>query len=136
MVINYMRQRSDDDCGITAIAMATGSDYDAVRAEIGRNSINQTDFEEWCRSHGYAWQIVYQNHVGPDRRFHKREEWPPRPFAPVHVCQVKATRDLHFTVMDGDGVVFDPWSEERKSLTHPDYRELHWVMGLFKLPLL
>src|SRR3569833_2918109 len=113
--------------------MATGVPYEEVHKDIGRNSINQTDFEEWCIRHGYAWQVMYVNVFTPDRNFRKRDKWPPAPFAPVHVCQVRATRDLHFTVMDSDGAVFDPWAPERKLLTHPDYREIHWVMCLFKL---
>ena len=129
--MRYVKQKGSDDCGIAALAMATGVDYDRIASDIPV-PINQTDAEEWLRDHGFAWQIMYQMRR-VERRFCKREHWPPAAWAPTHIAQVKATQELHFVALDRDGCVFDPWDRSRAFLTDPAYREVHWVMGLWPI---
>lgn len=133
-MIERIQQRGSYDCGIAALAMACGVSYEVVLPllECGSgNGINEPDLYEWLTVNGFAWQMVYQNYRVAGR-YHKREPWPPKPFAPTHIVQVQATQQWHFAVMDGTGEVFDPWTADRKSLAHPDYREISWVMGIWK----
>lgn len=134
MNIERIQQRGPNDCGIAAIAMACGVPYDDVLPLLKKGSgggINETDMYDWMLANGWAWQLVYKNQRIEQGKYQPREPWPPQPFAPSHIVMVRATQDWHFTVMDGDGRVFDPWTDDRKSLDHPDYRDISWVMGLW-----
>lgn len=132
-MIERIQQRGPNDCGIACLAMACGMPYEDVESLLLRGAgdgINEPDMYEWLRENGWAWQIVYQNFRALGK-YHKRDPWPPSPFAPVHIVMVRVTQTWHFTVMDERGEVFDPWTADRKSLDHPDYRDISWVMGLW-----
>lgn len=133
MKIERIQQKGQNDCGIAALAMACGVPYETVEPLLLRGSgdgVNEPDLYEWLRENGWAWQIVYQNFRALGK-YHKRDPWPPEPFAPSHILMVRATRAWHFTVMDKTGRVFDPWTADRTALDHPDYNEISWVMGLW-----
>lgn len=135
MKIERIQQRGPNDCGIAALAMACDVPYDAVLPLLEQSSgggINETDLYDWLANNGWAWQLKYVNHRVARGAYEKRNPWPPKPFAPSHIAQVLASQGWHFTVMDGLGNVFDPWTKDRKSLDHPDYREISWVMGLWR----
>src|SRR5262249_34521491 len=120
--------------GVAALAMACGVSYDSVLPLLQKGSgdgVNETDIYDWLIENGWAWQLVYVNRRVANAKYEKRDPWPPLPFAPSHIVQVRATQAWHFTVMDERGAVFDPWTADRKSLDHPDYREISWVMGLW-----
>jgi len=130
-----IQQRGPNDCGIAALAMACGVSYESVAPLLESSSgagVNEPDLYEWLKANGWAWQMVYQNYRRAGE-YHRRTPWPPTPFAPSHIVQVRASQEWHFTVMDGIGRVFDPWTADRKTLHHPDYREISWVMGLWKV---
>lgn len=136
MIIERIQQRGPNDCGIAAIAMACGVPYEDVLPLLNKGSgggINETDMYDWMLANGWAWQLVYRNQRLEHGKYQQREPWPPQPFAPAHIVMVRATQDWHFTVMDGAGRVFDPWTDDRKSLDHPDYRDISWVMGVWKI---
>ena len=131
----YIKQRGEHDCGVAALAMAVGADYETIyeacrdRIEDDRG-INELLLHEWLYRHGWAWQQIFRVHqLGGVNVV--RETWPPAPWAPVHLCQVLATRDWHFAAMDETGRVFDPWDSSRISLNDPVYRKVSWVMGLW-----
>lgn len=134
--IERIQQRRSNDCGIAALAMACGVPYEAVQHVFKDGSgdgVNDLDLKNWMIENGWAWQEVF-----PMRRkggkYVPREVWPPKPFAPSHIITVQATRDWHFTVMDAAGEVFDPWTPDRKSLDHPDYKSVNCVLGLWRVP--
>ena len=57
--------------------------------------------------------------------------WPPnpfRPFAPMHYLQVTASKGGHWTAVDGDGTLLDPWDHSRTSLTA--YSAVHEIVGV------
>jgi hypothetical protein len=63
----------------------------------------------------------------------QRESWPVEPFADLHWCQVQTGVGAHAVIMLADGLVLDPWSAERTSLKHPDYQNIHFVTGVYKV---
>lgn len=136
-MLKYVKQRADHDCGIAAIAMACFADYDAVAAELlpdveHGNGINDLHMKDWLWRNGWAWQEVSQNHP-KGGKYVRRHPWPPSPFASTHIVLLEATRDYHFVVLDFDGRVYDPWKQERDNLSHPDYKSISWVLGLWKI---
>lgn len=137
MKIERIQQRGPNDCGIAAISMACDVPYEQVLPLMRKGSgagINENDLYDWLIENGWAWQLVYVNRRVEHAKYEKRNPWPPKPFAPSHILQVRATQAWHFTVMDTAGEVFDPWSADRKTLSHPDYQEISWVMGLWRIP--
>lgn len=134
--VAYIPQRFDCDCGVAALAMATFTDYETVAATMNHDTektgVNDLHLKAWLVREGWAWQEIFRNYP-KNGSYEKREPWPPAPFAETHIVQVEATRGAHFTVMDGRGSVFDPWNVNRNNLMHPDYKSVHWVMGLWKV---
>lgn len=136
--ITYIRQKCDCDCGIASLAMVTGLPYDEVlapfryRIEAG-HGINEALVYDWLIRHGWAWQVGYKvHHIGAMNQ--PKEVWPPRPWAPVHLVEARVSSgNYHFAVMDSAGRVFDPWEPARTSLDHPDYQDIVFVWGMWKV---
>lgn len=146
MSITYVKQRGDIDCSIAAIAMACDLSYEqaaaglvvtdgtgmrlaeAIQPEGGNDDLTKA----WLRCNGWAWQEVTRN-LWRGSAFHPVHPWPPAPFANTHICFVEATAGWHYCVMDFVGRVFDPWNEARTTLSHPDYKRVATVLGLFKM---
>lgn len=125
--IKYVKQRADWDCGIAVLAMVSGRDYESVLKDFGPeivgHGIEGPLFDDWFIKNGYAIQCV------PDE---PKDGW--APWAPAHVCYVRTTAGAHVCVMDHLGRVFDPFDIRRKTLTHPDYKSVRGVIGVWKLP--
>jgi hypothetical protein len=134
--ITRVAQRRDNDCGVAVLAMACGVDYDAIAPILSEywsdKGINDLHVKDWLINNGWAWQEVTMFHPVKGK-YEKRVPWPPKPFARSHIAQVIVSAGAHFTVMDSTGEVFDPWSADRKSLTHPDYKQVSYVLGLWKV---
>lgn len=127
--IQYVNQRSDWDCGIACLAMVSGRAYERILTNFDGMNIEGVGiaaplFDWWFRKHGFAVQIITEE-ADPD--------WPPRPWAPVHIASVQATRGSHVCVMDCLGRVFDPWDITRRTLTHRDYRSVRGVFGIWDI---
>lgn len=135
-MMKYIAQRGPNDCGFATLAMAVGVDYERIAKDLtpdmGDRGINDLHLKQWLIENGWAWQEVFLNYPRAGK-YVQREPWPPRPFAPTHIVLLEATRDWHFVAMNSDGEVFDPWKQERKSLAHPDYKRISWVMGLWHI---
>lgn len=133
--IKYVKQRGGHDCGIASLAMATGLPYEEVLAPFAwrinaGEGLNEVHMLEWFVRNGWAYQQVYKvHHLGGVNQ--RKEEWPPKPWAPVHLIEARVSAGYHFAVMDAKGRVFDPWDAERTSISHPAYKDLLWVMGLW-----
>lgn len=136
MKITRISQRRDNDCGVAALAMACGVDYDAILPILSEywsdKGINDLHVKDWLINNGWAWQEVTMFHPVKGK-YEKHDPWPPRPFAPSHIAQVIVAPGAHFTVMDSSGEVFDPWNAARKTLDHADYKQVNWVMGLWRV---
>ena len=141
-MLNYIKQRFDWDCGIAALAMATHMTYDSASNALGdpKDAINELHIDNWLGDNGYAWARKFQfvqkppgyETYGRDN-YTKRDPWPCTPFAPTHIALVEATAGAHFITLDGTGAVYDPWKEERKLVTHPDYKRFSWVQGIYRV---
>lgn len=128
--VRYIKQRSDWDCGVAVLAMASGLPYEQIIEDFAGKGIEGTGiegslFDWWFRKRGLAIQCVTEA-IEP--------MWPAEPWAPVHIAYVQATRGSHVCVMDHLGRVFDPFDIRRRTLTHKDYRSVRGVIGIWKLP--
>lgn len=113
--MKYIAQKSDWDCGVAALAMAVEESYDTILNDICGPSgfpLNELYVYDWCLKNGWAWQLMYVNRPRHESEkpegeyssgYCRRDPWPPKPFAPSHICMVEATRGWHFCAMDGAG---------------------------------
>lgn len=134
MALKYIKQRGENDCGIAALAMACRLRYETVAADLpldGTEGLNDTLVKDWLYRNGWAWQERTPN-IWRGGKYEKVHPWPPSPFAPTHICFVEATKGWHFCVLDFDGLVYDPWKQDRNRLDHPDYKRVGSVLGLFR----
>lgn len=134
--MKYVAQRESWDCGIAALAMATGESYERVyddlRASAGPEGINDDLTKDWLFRNDWAWQERTRN-VWKGGSYHPHVVWPPRPFANTHICFVEATAGWHYCVLDFEGRVLDPFKQSRQSLADPDYKRVASVLGLFRI---
>lgn len=145
--MRYVKQQSEIDCGIAALAMACDLSYEHVATgsligfdgmgmrlaeAIKPEGANDDLVKAWLRCNGWAWQEITRN-IWMQGKFHPVFPWPPRPFASTHVCFVEATKGWHYCVLDFDGRVRDPFNKERQSLDHPDYKRVSSLLGLFRV---
>ena len=132
-MLKYIKQRGENDCGIAALAMACRLSYQTVAATLqcDADGTNDTLIKDWLCRNGWAWQERTRN-LWRGGKFEPVDPWPPKPFAPTHICFVEATKGWHYCVLDFDGRVYDPWKKERETLDHPDYKRVSAVTGLFK----
>lgn len=123
MQITYVQQKHPNGCLVAAVAMILGRTYedlhDEVRPQIGvwkggKCVAGEFDFakEGWNMSDAY--QVLCEAGFAIHSRYKftwlgaaEREEWPPKPWAPVHLCEV-ITSMPHAVVMLSDGAVLDP----------------------------
>lgn len=144
--MKYVAQRGPVDCGVAALAMATGLPYETcahpfehrLARPLGqRGGLNEDLITEFLWSSGFAWQRIYRtSNFFADNR--QREVWPIEPWAPVHLLMVHATRDWHFCVMDEAGLIFDPWDATRNEKRLADlmpapYSQVGWMMGIWRV---
>jgi hypothetical protein len=138
-LIRWVGQEDPMGCFVAAMAMVAGKTYAEVKAETG---------ECWRRGGTFfpVDQYLSENRLVTARywshdqfRGHaengawlcdKRDPWPPAPFAPVHLCEVRASAG-HWVVMLKDGTVLDPNVSEPRKLS--DYSEVYLVIGVWSL---
>lgn len=141
--IRHVRQEHTYGCVLAALAMLSGRTYAEVLAEypwvVEKEGcdLDTVSFDFLWR-HGFAWQQVYPSRPeinrdpsGPmsERRArYGRTPWPPQPWAPAHLCQVK-TSMTHAVVLLPDGSVLDPLDPAPRSLL--DYEAVHNVRGVW-----
>lgn len=158
----WRKQEHVNGCVIASLAMVLGEAYKTVHDEIApqvwwydhSEPYPNTDAEREAKYHkgldfavhgmsseeayrwlertkGYATQIRYKYIWGHEAV----AEWPPKPFAPIHMCSVETpSGNWHEVVMLGDGTLLDPnrapgtWEENFSFYT----RVAH-VCGLWKV---
>jgi hypothetical protein len=143
-----VRQEHDYGCGLASLAMIDGKSYEDVRQWLitnwpGGQADGGAPPENWLEKrgiysgiadwylghHGYVWRKVYSGWAKDKPSF----QWPPAPFAPVHLVQVRQpSGNSHYVVMRADGVVLDPMTDEPRSLT--DWPLVDNVMGAWRCP--
>jgi hypothetical protein len=131
--VRYVKAKLANSCVIASLAMVTGESFAQVRKGLlefwqdeGQfQGIGDDVFDEYLAQRGYAMQ--YQRHEY-NPRFLLRDQWPPAPFAPVHVCDV-FDQGKHAVVMLADGRVLDPSDRKRRALT--EYHRVFGVCGIW-----
>jgi hypothetical protein len=86
----------------------------------------QYDGITYLTENGYAIQTKYRCIYGNAHR----EEWPARPWAPVHIMCVSAGQS-HATVLLGDGTVLDPLYDAPRLVT--DYAKVESINAVWKV---
>ena len=137
LMVEWVRQEDEWGCFVAAMAMITGKTYAHVKAETGdiykNKSASYYAADQYLTQHGYAYARLWafnQFAQDADKLNVPMTEWPPKPFAPVHLCLVTMSMG-HFVVMLADGTIFDPTVETEKHLT--DYDRVNWVTGIWPI---
>jgi len=100
--------------------------------DFSERGITLDDAYRWLGERGWASQLRYK--VYPFDWKARREDWPPKPWAPIHLCSVQATRGSHAIVMLRDGSLLDPWRPPGTWCgTFDEYSKVEQVCGLWKV---
>lgn len=158
--MKWIRQEHTNGCVLASLAMVTSRTYASIHDELApqipwydssepypetdeerearwhrgidfsKRSFCLDDAYRWLELNGYATQMRYRYRWGRDP-----VEWPPAPFAPVHIASVRTPSDtFHAIVMADDGSILDPnrepgtWQE-----SFAFYREVQHVCGIYKV---
>lgn len=135
----YVAQPNGYGCAIACAAMVVGKTYDEMESWLLEQGLSRERMErgahegiwlEMLARHGFAY--VNRWRCDPFHNRCDRPVWPPEPFAPIHIFCADVTVGHHASVMLADGSVLDPFKRERTSLAHPDYRQIHQVVGIWR----
>lgn len=112
--MRWVRQEHASGCGPACLAMVLDVSYGEACALIeaspahgkGRDWVsggtNHFALDHILQQHGFWRQRTY-------RAWEPEGNWPPEPWAPVHLCQIEQpSGNAHFVVMLADGTVLDP----------------------------
>lgn len=137
----WAKQEQAYGCGVAALAMLTGQTYRQVAEDFARPLENGSvhDFakrglslqtvDRYLAERGYAVCRLFLRDL-----FGLRTEWPPQPFADVHLCEVKVlqeARNNHLVIMRRDGSVLDPIGPGRRHLKY--YYQVFSVAAVVRL---
>lgn len=135
-MIQHVPQEDRMGCMIASVAMILGLTYAEAAQRFDATIVrrNGASFYWWMEALGQSgWS--YQMRWRTDQITNTwRETWPPAPWAPLHICQVRTPDGAHMVVMREDGTVLDP------ALPHPTapyrldlsrYETVEYVAGLF-----
>jgi hypothetical protein len=105
-----VRQRTEDDCAVAAIATACGVPYEAVAAEFPDPERTTTTpaICDFLSRRGFAWQCIARREgkgyacssssdpSGKSWTHGSLKEWPPKLWAPLHLvtCDAPAAEDF------------------------------------------
>ena len=133
--VRYVAQPNDYGCAIACCAMVLGKTYEETEADLKARgfkggSIYESIWEQYLHEYGFAMTRKYRHDCIANKT---RDEWPPEPWAPIHIVLLQATAGFHAVVMLADGTVLDPFKRERDTLRHPDYRAVDFVMGFHRI---
>lgn len=134
--MRWVRQEHAGGCGPACVAMILDIAYaDACalieaspahgdRRDWETGGTNHVALDHVLQAHGFWRQRSY-------RSWEPAGNWPPAPWAPVHIAQVEQpSGNAHFVVMHGAGYVLDPLREGLFRLT--DWIEVLNVAGYMR----
>jgi len=128
--VKAVQQGDRFGCAVACLATVLGRSYEDVRSEIGDvgRGLTSDVWAEFLALQGYAVQHAYRTDQLTNQ---PRSAWPPRPWAPVHLCLVDAGGPGgHLVVMLGDGTVLDP-AKRSGPWKLEDYPSVMAITGLF-----
>lgn len=126
----HIRQSDPNGCALACVAMILGMTYAEARAHYGDPQAGKS-YYWWmdvlgCAGFSYQHFFKYSPHTNAPR-----EDWPLKPWAPAHICNVDAGRGsgTHVCVMLADGTVFDPAFDAPRRLS--DYPDVTYIAGIW-----
>lgn len=140
-MIRYVAQPNGYGCAIACVAMIVGKSYQemedwfvaqGLKRDRMVQGIHSYIFFDALDRHGFSHVERWMN--DPIANAPRAGEWPPAPFAPVHICGANVAGGHHAFLMLADGTILDPYKRERDSLRHPDYLSVDSVAGVWKKP--
>jgi hypothetical protein len=131
-----IRQRKEFDCAVACGAMLTGKTYEQTKQdlrEVFHGGLPTASTFSYLYSEGFFVRELKRFDVVKGDVI----EWPPKPFAQVHWCNVLINLDCsqsHAVLMDQDGVIYDPLRDQPYySANHFDlYSKVYSVAGLWR----
>lgn len=129
-------QKEHSGCMLAAVATITGRTYDEVRQyctlehDWSKDGTWTSVTDDLFAHFGYAVQ-EYSSYC--PRLEAPRPEWPLKPWAPVHLCQVTNLTETgqHAVVLLPDGRVLDPWWGVVQGLHR--YKRVVTITGVWKV---
>lgn len=129
--ITWVGQKHANGCIPACLAMVLGESYEQMCVELeefaghdgnwDRTGVSASDVDRLLGIRGYFLQRRYKNWG---------MQWPPEPFAPIHLVQVvQPSGNQHSVVMGGKGRVWDPL-RDRSDLRLTDWPKVNNVIGL------
>jgi hypothetical protein len=129
--IELVKQVDKTGCAIACGAMVTGKSYEQVKKDmqqIYRAGTTDVGMFAYLYEEGFfVRKLEKYNLIRAECRY-----WPPKPFAPLHWCQVQVDIDhlnSHAVIMDKYGKVFDPMGNVYDNFD--SYAKVYWVAGLW-----
>ena len=126
ITVDLVMQENTFGCGIACLAMVTGALYRTVAKfftkDFATKGISLKGIDKYLEKQGCV----------VERKFAEGEDWIPKSFAPVHICEVKIkeeSQNTHYVVMLKSGSILDPMSRKTKKLK--DYHQVLNVAGIF-----
>lgn len=136
MKTKHVRQVDEFGCGLACLAMVMNTTYDEVQTMFsifnGRG-VYTRQVDEFLASYGFAVARYFKRTFlrGNSTRGNKREHWPIKPFAPIHICLVKVKPESkfnHFIIMLDNGIILDPDKEGTHTLD--SYHDILHIAGI------
>jgi hypothetical protein len=129
----YVAQEGDEDCGVAVLAMLTDRTLAQTVEWIGwaGEPLKPHELQHWLWKDGCFLRTIRLRVDLPG--WSEGDDWPPEPFPPFadrHYLMVTATKGGHWTAVDGDGRLLDPWDRSRDSLTV--YGAIHETVGVMR----
>jgi hypothetical protein len=125
-VTRYVAQEGDKDCGVAVLAMLTDRTLAEARQWIdwSGDPLKPHQMYYWLWSDGcFLRSVKLRSDLGTG-------EWLAPRFAPAHYAMVTATKGGHWTVVDGDGKLLDPFDASRESMEV--YGAVHEIVGVIR----
>lgn len=133
--MKWVLQTDAHGCGPASLATILGITYSEAK-EVLENTPVGFHSGDWakmgCGHIDLDWALQRRGYWRQrEYKAWNRDNWPPKPWAPVHLCQVEQpSNNAHFVVMDHEGVVLDPL-QARVDLTLAHYPSVSNVCGLW-----
>jgi hypothetical protein len=133
-MIRHVPQEDRMGCVIASLAMVLGLTYQETLKRFNAEGTKGYSFYWWMEAlsqSGWSYQMLWKT---DQLTGYNRAEWPPKPWAPLHLCQVHTPQGAHMVVMKEDGIVYDPafphpLDPYRLDITRYEY--VDYVAGLF-----
>lgn len=123
--MRYVAQEGDQDCGVAVLAMLTGRTLAEAIDWLAWDGhpLKRHEMQRALWGDGYFLRSAILRSELADG------EWFAPRFAPMHYAMVVATKDGHWTAIDGDGTLLDPWDRRRVSMADA-YQAVNEIVGV------